>query len=106
MPNIHAPQSPRELPVVFLKNMIGLATSGFGVVVALAWNEVIRKTVDDYINPYLGKGSGLASMLIYAVIMTFLSVVITMQLSSIERKMDALNQKTATRNTKKRKPTK
>lgn len=93
MANIKPPQSAKELPLAVIKNIITLATSGFGVVVALAWNEVIKKTVDDYINPYLGKGSGLASLFIYAILMTVLAVLITMQLSGIQRTMELWHEK-------------
>lgn len=72
--------------------MIALATSGFGVVVALAWNEAIKNTVETYVDPYLGRGSGIASLLIYALLMTILAVLVTMQLSSIERKLEVINQ--------------
>lgn len=87
------PESIKELPVAIVKNMITLATSGFGVVVALAWNEVIQNAVKQYIDPYLGKNSGMVSLLIYAVVMTLLAVLVTMQLSGLERKLEMLNQR-------------
>jgi hypothetical protein len=97
MTNIAPPQSPKELPIVLIKNMIGLATSGFGLVVALAWNEVIKQAVDAFISPYFGGNSGLISLLIYAILMTVLAVVITMQLSVVERKMESIQQRLAER---------
>lgn len=65
-----------------------LATSGFGVVVGLAWNEAIKASVETYIAPYLGVGSGVISLFIYATLMTFLAVMITMQLAGIERRIE------------------
>ena len=50
-----------------LKQMLTLATSGFGLVAALAWNEFIKEIVADYIKPLVGGNSGLISLLIYAV---------------------------------------
>jgi len=93
MSKINSPESVADLPLAIVKNMIALATSGFGVVVALAWNEAIKGTVHEFIDPYLGKGGGIISLLIYALIMTILAVVVTMQLSGLEKKMTLLNVK-------------
>lgn len=93
MANIKAPESLSEMPLALVKNMVSLATSGFGVVVALAWNSVIQKAVATYIDPYLGKNSGMVSMLIYAIIMTLLAVLVTMQLSALEKQLTLLNEK-------------
>lgn len=93
MPDIKPPEKITELPLAVIKNMIILATSGFGVVVALAWNELIKAVVTQYIDPILGKNSGVISLLIYAIAMTLLAVFITMQLSSIERRLENLRGK-------------
>lgn len=97
MPKIETPQSVTQLPLAVIKNMVVLATSGFGVVVALAWNEVIKNVVDHYIAPYFGKDSGLISLLIYAVVMTILAVLVTMQLSSLQKKMEQFQELMAMR---------
>lgn len=62
----------KSLHIEAVKQMITLATSGFGVVAALAWNNVVKDLVDNYINPFLPKGSGLLSLLLYAIIVTML----------------------------------
>ncbi len=93
MPDIKPPEKITELPLAVIKNMIILATSGFGVVVALAWNELIKAVVEQYIDPILGKNSGVISLLIYAIAMTLLAVFITMQLSSLERSLESLRGK-------------
>ena len=67
--------------------MTELATSGFGLVAALAWNNVIQETVNAYIKPLVGGQSGLISLLIYALIITVLAVVVTLQLSKLEQKL-------------------
>ena len=106
MPDIKTPESIQEFPLALIKNMIMLATSGFGVVVALAWNEFIRNLVDNYVSPYLGNNSGLFSLFIYAALMTLLAVLVTMQLSSIEKKLENLTPATAAakkKDTKKKK---
>ncbi len=92
MSKIQTPERIGELPLSVVKNMITLATSGFGLVVALAWNEFIRNFVDTYINPYLGKEGGTVSLLIYAVVMTLVAVLITMQLTGVQRKLERLNE--------------
>lgn len=62
-----------------------LATSSFGLVAALAWNETIQQAVKDYIEPAI-PGSGLISRLIYALLITLLAVLITYQLSRLASK--------------------
>ncbi len=93
MGKIEPPASIKEIPKALIKNMIALATSGFGVVVALAWNEAIKNAVVTYIDPYLGKSSGVVSLVIYASLMTVLAVLVTMQLTSIEKKIESLGRK-------------
>lgn len=92
MSKIETPTSVSDLPLAIIKNMISLATSGFGVVVALAWNEVIKKAVADFIDPILGKNSGLISLSIYAVVMTILAVVVTMQLVQMQGNLESITQ--------------
>lgn len=93
MSTIHTPSNYQEMPLSIVKSMISLATSGFGVVVALAWNEVIKNTVTNFIDPYLGKSSGLISLVIYATVMTFLAVFVTMQLAQLQKKLEQLDEK-------------
>ncbi|OGG13376.1 hypothetical protein A2773_06045 [Candidatus Gottesmanbacteria bacterium RIFCSPHIGHO2_01_FULL_39_10] len=71
-----------------IKQMITLATSGFGLVAALAWNNVIQELVNNYVKKYLSVGSGIISLLIYAILITLLAVTITYQLSKIKDKID------------------
>lgn len=71
-----------------VSQMLTLATSGFGLVAALAWNETIQKIVKDYIEPKI-PGSGILSMLLYALIITFVAVLITYQLSKLSAKLQA-----------------
>ena len=67
----------------FVERSLKLVTSGFGLVSALAWNELIKEMVEVYIKPYFGKNSGLISLAIYALLVTALAVFITYQLSKI-----------------------
>lgn len=65
----------------FSKQLLKLVTSAFGLVAALAWNEVIKEALAVYIRPVAGKFSGLISLLIYALIVTILAVFITYYLT-------------------------
>lgn len=56
-----------------LKTMISLATAGFGLVAALAWNDAIQSII----NKFFPASSGIISKLIYAVVITSLAVIIT-----------------------------
>lgn len=91
MAKIQPPEKITEVPLTIIKQMIILSTSGFGVVVALAWNEVIKNFVESYIKPYLGQGTGVFSLFIYAVVVTVLAVVVTMQLSKVEKRLEREN---------------
>jgi hypothetical protein len=87
MSPIESPSSLQELPATLVKNMVTLATGGFGVVVGLAWTEFIKVLVADYLDPILGKNGSLISLLIYAIIMTVLAVVVTMQLTQLQKRI-------------------
>jgi len=84
---IAVPESSKELPLAVVRQMITLATSGFGLVAALAWNEFVKSVIEGYIRPYLPSGSPVISLLIYAIIVTSLAVIITLQLAKIEKRL-------------------
>lgn len=67
--------------------MLILATSGFGLVAALAWNTAIQELVTTYIKPYFPNG-GLISLLIYAVIVTVIAVLVTVNLSRLIEQLE------------------
>ena len=77
-----------KLTVVVLKQMLTLATSGFGLVAALAWNGAISELVNSYIKPYFAQESGFISMFIYAVIVTVIAVMVTINLSRIIQRLE------------------
>lgn len=90
---IKTPESIKDMPLAIVTNVITLATSGFGLVVALAWNEAIKGAVTAYIQPLLGKQSGIISLFIYAIVMTLLAVVVTMQLARIQKTLEHKTEK-------------
>lgn len=81
---ITPPTNAKELPQVIVKQMLTLATSGFSLVAALAWNEFIKEAISTYIKPYLPSGSAIISLFLYAVIVTVLAVLVTLQLTKIQ----------------------
>ena len=44
----------REFKSQFAERLLKLVTSGFGLVSALAWNELIKEFVKEHIKPYFG----------------------------------------------------
>lgn len=77
----------KKLHVELVKQMLTLATSGFGLVAALAWNSLIQEFVNSYIKKMLPANSGIISLLIYALVITALAVFVTYQLSKILEKI-------------------
>ena len=73
----------KRLTIEIIKQMLALSTSGFGLVAALAWNSVIQEFVNTYVKRWLPGQSGIISLLIYAVVVTILAVLVTLQLSKI-----------------------
>ncbi len=63
----------------FLKTMTQLATAGFGLVAALAWND----TIQSFINSFISIGAGIISKLVYAVLVTFIAVWVTYSLGKL-----------------------
>lgn len=85
-----------KVHLAVLKQMVTLATSGFGLVAALAWNNVIRELVDTQIKPHLPEGSSLLSLFLYAMIVTALAVLITYNLTRIVQKLESFGKKPET----------
>jgi hypothetical protein len=75
-----------ELRREFFKTTLNLSTSAFGLVAALAWNEVIKELITKYIQPFFGASSGILSLVTYALLVTFLAVFVTYNLSKLSEK--------------------
>jgi hypothetical protein len=82
-------ESEKKLHSAILKQMLTLATSGFGLVAALAWNNVIQEFVNLQVKPYLPAGSSLLSLGIYAIVVTILAVVVTLNLSRLIERLES-----------------
>ncbi len=87
-PTSPAGRHKKRLHLAILKQMVTLATGGFGLVAALAWNNVIQEFVATSIKPYLPQGSGLVSLVVYAILVTTLAVVVTLYLSQLIERFD------------------
>ena len=74
----------------FRKTMVGemlrLSTSAWGLVAALAWNDLIKQVITQHIKPLFGEDAGLMSQLVYTVIITIFAVTVTYQLSKLAKK--------------------
>jgi len=78
----------KKLREEIFNRMLQLATSGFGLVSALAWNDLIKDFISTTIKPIVGDSSNLISKLIYAVIVTVFAVVVTYNLARLSKKED------------------
>lgn len=78
----------KKLHIEVVRQMITLATSGFGLVAALAWNELVKQFVEEYIKKWLPNGSAIYSLLIYALVVTLLAVTVTLQLSRLLKNLE------------------
>ena len=76
-----------KVPLAVITQMLTLTTSGFGLVAALAWNSVIQEFVNNYVKKFLPANSGIVSLLIYAIAVTFLAVLVTLQLTYIKERL-------------------
>lgn len=64
--------------------MLRLSTSAFGLVAALAWNDLVKETIAQYVTPFVSKDSGVISLAVYAIIVTILAVAVTYSLAKIK----------------------
>ena len=83
----------KRLHLAILKQLVTLSTSGFGLVAALAWNNLIQDLVNNHIKPFMPKGSTTISLLIYAVLITVLAVTVTYNLTKIIEKVEEFDEK-------------
>lgn len=67
----------------FIRQFAALITGAFSLLAALAWNDTIKVSIQQYISP----GSTLESMFIYAVIITIVAVLVTVYLNKLAEKL-------------------
>lgn len=84
----------KKLHQQIIKQLLTLATAGFGLVSALAWNDAIQFIFKEYFDPiFKGTSGGIVSRLFYAVVVTMIAVFVTYNLSKITRESKEENQK-------------
>lgn len=59
-----------------------MMSAAFSFVAALAWNEAIKKLIDEFIP----KGKGVLSLFVYASVVTVVAVLISSRLTTIKQK--------------------
>jgi hypothetical protein len=75
-------ESVKETNKEIVSQALGMVSSAFVLVAALAWNDAIK----DLITQYLKSDTGVVSRFVYAIIVTVIAVVITMRLNKIVQK--------------------
>lgn len=78
----------RKYQLAVVRQMLKLATSGFGLVAALAWNELIKTFIKEYLRARISVGSEIISLAVYAILVTTLAVFVTLQLSKLAGRLE------------------
>ncbi|MBS3075920.1 hypothetical protein J4429_05690 [Candidatus Pacearchaeota archaeon] len=65
-----------------LKQIAALSTAAFGLVAALAWNGAIQ-AIFKYV---FGTTDSITAMLVYAIVVTIIAVMVTMQIGKVSEK--------------------
>ncbi len=86
-------ESKLDLRIEIVRQILTLATAGFGLVSALAWNSLIQAFVEDYIKIWLPGGGKITSLIIYAVVITALAVFVTYQLTKVLSRLENKSKK-------------
>jgi len=82
--------NPKHVPIDVVKQMLTLVTNALALVSALAWNGFITEVINSYIKKYLPIGSGAISLFIYAITVTMIAVVVTVNFSHMVERLEAL----------------
>jgi hypothetical protein len=69
-----------------LKEVLTLATAGFSLIAALAWNETIQAAVAQWLP--VSNGSALLGKFIYAMVVTILAVFVTINLGKFKDRFE------------------
>ena len=67
----------KSLKIEILEKVASLATAGFGLVAALAWNDAIKAVFAKF---FPQPGDNLFALIAYALLITIIVVIITIQL--------------------------
>lgn len=73
----------KKLQLEILDKISTLATAGFGLAAALAWNDAIKRLFQEI----FGTQSNIGAMFLYAIIVTVIVVIVTMRLGKITNRL-------------------
>jgi len=65
-----------------IEKLAALVTAAFGLVAALAWNDTIKAIFKEV----FGTADSIAAMIVYAVVVTILAVIVTIQIGKAAEK--------------------
>ena len=65
-----------------IEKISALMTAAFGLVAALAWNDTIKAIFAEV----FGEQSNIAAMTVYAIVVTIIAVLVTIQIGKLEAK--------------------
>jgi len=72
-----------EVSKLIVETILGLITTAFAFVAGLAWNDAIQTLITEFV----GKGSALTSLFVYAIIVTIIAVIVTVLLARFAAKL-------------------
>jgi len=84
VPIVEAARAANRFTREFVATVIGLVTTAFGVVVALAWNTALSKALEQ-----LSHGAQVVGLFIYAIVVTVLAVVTIIVLGRLAGRIGA-----------------
>ncbi|MFA5022202.1 MAG: DUF5654 family protein [Patescibacteria group bacterium] len=81
MPEKKSTQEQKSLRLAVIEQVVALATSGFGLVAALAWNEAIKAFFAEF---FPQPGGNIIALFSYALFITIIVVLVSIQLGRIQ----------------------
>lgn len=75
---METPEPRKRLSKTMIERMVTLLLGGFSFVAALAWNDAVQSLFHQFFDP---KGSGVQIKFIYAIAITVVITLLTLQLS-------------------------
>ena len=72
-----------EVTKMIMETILALITTAFAFVAGEAWNSAIQKLIESFI----GTGSALPSLFIYAIIVTVIAVIVTVLIARVAGRM-------------------
>ena len=88
MPSNSRKEKDKKFHQELLKQIVALATAGFGLAAALAWNSLIQEIINTYVRRFIPGDGKAVTMFIYALVVTLIAVFVTYYLSKLARKID------------------